>query len=201
MTGEAPGTTIEFARRLKHRNALVAVAFGGLFTAASAWASPPGPGRALLGFLLGLLYANVFEYALHRFALHAQEGFLPEKHGLHHSTWCTAEEPLYVNFARSPWVVVLLIAANAVPVAALELLWHPDIAPGVLAAFTLYFVVFEEIHWRIHMGGLPGWLGFSRRHHLAHHAGAPGRFNVWLPLCDWLAGSLHRLRAGRSTTN
>lgn len=189
MAGEAPNAAIDFGRRVKRRNALAATAFGALLAAAAAWVSPLRAGITLVGFLLGLLYANAFEYALHRFALHARRGFLPEKHGLHHSTWGADDEPLYINFARSPGVVVLLIAANALPVAAAEWLWRPGLAAGMLAAFTLYFVVFEELHWRIHMGGLPRWLEFSRRHHLAHHAGAPGRFNVWLPLCDWLAGS------------
>jgi hypothetical protein len=189
MPGQAPEATVRMARRIKRRNALAAVGFGGLLVAGAAWASPPGVSRALGGCALGLLYANLFEYCLHRFALHAREGFLPEKHGLHHSTWGAEDEPLHVNFARSPWIVVLLIAANALPVAAIEWLWRPGLAVGMLAAFAIYFVVFEELHWRIHMGGLPRWLEFSRRHHLAHHAGAPGRFNVWLPLCDWLLGS------------
>jgi hypothetical protein len=138
------------------------------------------------------LYANAFEYCLHRFALHASEGLLSEKHGLHHSSFRTEEEPVYTNFAQSPWVVVLLFAANSAPVMAVEWLWQPGIATGVLAAFTIYFVVYEEIHWRIHMGGLPRGLEFSRRHHLAHHAGVPDRFNVWLPFCDRLAAALRR---------
>lgn len=186
MTGEAQVGKVEYARRIKRRNALAATAFGALLASGAAWASPPGVWTALGGFLLGLVYANLFEYCLHRFALHAAEGFLPEKHGLHHATWGAEDEPLYVNFARSPWVVVLLIAANALPVAAVEWLWRPGVAAGALAAFAVYFVIFEELHWRIHRGGLPRWLEFSRRHHFAHHAGAPGRFNVWLPLSDWL---------------
>jgi Fatty acid hydroxylase len=186
MTGELLAGNVELARRVKRRNALAALGFGALLVAGAAWASPPGIWRALVGFVLGLLYANLFEYSLHRFALHATKGFLPEKHGLHHSTWGSDDEPLYVNFARSPWVVVGLVAANALPVAALEWLWRPGLAAGALAAFAIYFVIFEELHWRIHMGGLPRWLEFSRRHHLAHHAGAPGRFDVWLPLGDWV---------------
>jgi hypothetical protein len=192
MPGKASEAAIRLARGIKRRNALAATGFGGLLAAGAAWASSPGVWSTLGGFALGLLYANLFEYCLHRFALHAKGGFLPEKHGLHHTTWGKEEEPLYINFARSPWVVVLLIAANALPVAALEWVWRPGFAAGALAAFAIYFVVFEELHWRIHLGGLPRGLKFSRRHHLAHHAGAPRRFNVWLPLCDWLAGSTWR---------
>jgi Fatty acid hydroxylase superfamily len=139
------------------------------------------------GFLAGLLYANAFEYVLHRFFLHWGEGFLVQRHGLHHNTAGAPEEPRYVNFATSPWVVVLVFALNAIPVLALELFLHLRLALGMFAGFTLYFIAYEEIHWRFHLGGwLPGWLRTARQHHMLHHGGFEGRYNVFLPLFDWI---------------
>ena len=150
-----------------------------------------------MGVAGGLLYANAFEYVLHRFFLHWGEGFLVQRHALHHDLLGTRQtRPRYVNFATSPWVVVLVFAANAAPVFGALFLLHPwlgasfpagTLGAGIFGGFTVYFVVYEEVHWRIHMGGwLPRWLGFARRHHMLHHTKAKGYYNVFLPIFDWL---------------
>jgi sterol desaturase/sphingolipid hydroxylase (fatty acid hydroxylase superfamily) len=186
-------------QRVKRLNALTATAFGGALTLVAAVLAPAGPLLWLAGLLLGALYANAFEYALHRFVLHAPESAIPHQHDVHHRSWGRPDEPLYINFTRRPGVVVLLFSVNGLPVLGLEAMFRTGLAAGVLAAFTLYFISYEEIHWRIHAGGLPRWLEFSRRHHLAHHAGEDGRYNVWLPLWDRVAGKFQRLarRFGR----
>jgi len=154
------------------------------------------------GFLAGALYANGFEYVLHRFFLHWGEGFLVQRHGLHHDSAGAAEEARYVNFATSPWVVVLVFVLNAIPVLALEFFFRPQLAVGIFAGFTVYFIAYEEIHWRFHLGGwLPRWMRAARNHHMLHHGGFEGRYNVFLPIFDWIfhradwkKGSLHRSR-------
>jgi Fatty acid hydroxylase superfamily len=98
-----------------------------------------------MGAGLGLLYANAFEYFFHRFALHPPGRTLAHYHGLHHSTWGTLDEPLYVNFAKNPLIVVLLIAVNGLPVFALEYVLRAGLAPGIMVGFV-YFVAYEEIH-------------------------------------------------------
>jgi sterol desaturase/sphingolipid hydroxylase (fatty acid hydroxylase superfamily) len=175
---------LAFGRRVKRLNALTAAAFGGSLALLATALFPAGVAGWLAGLLLGAVYANAFEYALHRFVLHAPESTIPHQHDVHHTSWGRPDEPLYINFTRRPWVVVLLFTVNGLPVLAVEALVGLGVAAGILAAFTLYFIVYEEIHWRIHAGGLPRWLDFSRRHHLAHHAGEEGRYNVWLPLWD-----------------
>ena len=147
------------------------------------------PAGFLAGILLGLLYANAFEYFFHRFLLHLPGRGFARYHELHHSTWGTPEEPRYANFARNPLVVVLLFAVNAVPIVVMEAMLQAGLAPGMMIAFVVYFVAYEEIHWRIHFGGrLPLWLQPARRRHLMHHASAEERFNVFLPVFDWLFG-------------
>ena len=182
-------SSIAFGRKIKCQNALTATVFGGLLAAVAGAISPPRFAACAWGLAAGFVYANLFEYALHRFILHAREGLLAQTHGVHHSTWRGAEEPLYVNFARSPWVVVLLFAGNGLPVIAVDGFLRLGFASAAIVAFVLYFIAVEEIHWRIHMGGLPAWLEFARRHHLRHHARGEGGFNVYLPLFDRLLGT------------
>ena len=182
------------ARSVKRVNAITALVTGGLLAALAYKLMNYGltPLRLLAGTLAGLLYANAFEYFLHRYALHWGEGFLVQRHGLHHETAGAPEEPRYVNFATSPWVVVLVFALNALPVLALELFGHIGLAVGMFAGFTAYFIAYEEIHWRFHIGGwLPGWLQLARGHHMLHHGDFEGRYNVFLPIFDWIFQS-HR---------
>jgi hypothetical protein len=181
----------EIARafRVKRTNAAVAAVTGTLFAATAAWIYPEtrSSQHIVLGIFAGLVYANAFEYVLHRFLLHVGDGFLVQRHKLHHDSAGTPQEARYVNFATSPWVVVLVIVLNSPVPFALEAWLHAGLAAGMLVAFTAYYIAYEEIHWRIHLGGwLPGWLRLARRHHFLHHGGFKGRYNVFLPVFDWL---------------
>jgi hypothetical protein len=174
---------------VKRKNAVVAVVTG----AALVTAAYVGYGLSfslpllLAGLLAGLLYANAFEYVLHRYVLHIGETFLVRQHACHHDTVGTPDEPRYVNFATSGGVVILVFALNTPPVLLIEHLSGMGLAPGMFAGFAIYYILYEEIHWRIHMGGwLPGWLRLARRHHMLHHGDFKGRYNVFLPIFDWL---------------
>ena len=172
------------------RNNLLAAALSG---SALAWISlhffSYSAPHVLAGFATGLLYANLFEYCLHRFVLHRGRGIFFETHMLHHTTLNCPEGPRYVNFSRNPWGVVALFAANAVPFLILEWVLRIGWTTGIFVAFALYYIAFEEIHWRSHMGGwLPKWLRPAARHHMLHHAHETGEYNVFLPLFDWLLG-------------
>ena len=177
------------AVRIKRNNAITAVIAGTALAGflAKASSSVQTYGTFVIGLLAGLLYANIFEYVLHRFFLHWGEGFLVKRHALHHDSAGAVDEARYVNFATSPWIVVLVIVLNAPAAIVVEKLVHASVAPGMLVGFTLYYIAYEEIHWRIHFGGwLPRWLRFARRHHMLHHADFKGYYNVFLPICDWL---------------
>lgn len=189
---DARSAEIARARRVKRVNAITALAIGSILATLVLKlvhfdAREFDPLHLATGFLAGVLYANAFEYVLHRFFLHWGEGFLVQRHGLHHDTAGALEEPRYVNFATSPWVVVLVFILNALPVLVLELFLHIGLAVGIFAGFTLYFIAYEEIHWRFHLDGrLPGWLRTARNHHMLHHGGVEGRYNVFLPIFDWI---------------
>jgi sterol desaturase/sphingolipid hydroxylase (fatty acid hydroxylase superfamily) len=80
---------------------------------------------------------------------------------------------------------------NGVPLLVADLLFKLAIATGVFVGFSVYFILLEEIHWRIHLGEwLPPGLGAARDYHLAHHDRPDARFNIFLPLWDILLGSM-----------
>jgi hypothetical protein len=181
----------EIARGMavKRRNAITALLTGGAlaFLAYGARGSELPGWEFACGLLVGLLYANLYEYILHRFVLHWGNGFLVRRHALHHNSTGTAQEPRYVNFATAPLVVVALFVGNAIPFFLLDHFLHFRLAPSALLAFTVYYLLYEEVHWRFHLGGwLPHSMLRARQHHLLHHGDFEGRYNVFLPFCDWL---------------
>ena len=148
-----------------------------------------------MGMLAGLVYANGFEYYLHRVLLHAGSGVFSQQHMVHHATLQSPDAARYVNFSSNPWGVVALFIANSVPFLILQWFMHAGWIAGVFPSFALYYMAFEEIHWRTHMGGwLPKWLRPAARHHMLHHAHGTDRFNVFLPFFDWLIESVSRVR-------
>ena len=66
-----------------------------------------------MGLLAGFLYANGFEYSLHRFLLHAGRGIFSQQHMVHHATLQSPDAARYVNFSSTPGGVVALFFANA----------------------------------------------------------------------------------------
>lgn len=141
----------------------------------------------LVGLTVGFFYANGLEYAVHRFLLHAGRGFLYRQHMRHHATLQAPDAARYVNFSTKSWQVVALFLANAVPFLIIQWVFHSTWTAGVFAMFTLYYIAFEEVHWRSHMGGwMPRWLRLAAKHHLLHHGHETERFNIFLPVFDWI---------------
>ena len=174
--------------RIKRNNLLAAVLSGSVLVSISIYFCPHSITAILAGFVLGFFYANGFEYCLHRFLLHAGRGVFSRQHMVHHTTLNAPEAARHVNFSSNPWGVVALFFANAAPFLFLQWIFREGWTAGVFASFTIYYIAFEEIHWRSHMGGwLPKWLRPAARHHLLHHARDTGRYNVFLPIFDWLA--------------
>lgn len=173
--------------RIKRNNLLAALLSGAVLVWISLRFSPHSITGILAGFVLGFFYANGFEYCLHRFVLHSGRGFFGQQHMVHHTTLSSPEAARYVNFSSNPWGVVALFAANAAPFLFLTRIFGNGWTAGVFASFAIYYIAFEEIHWRTHMGGwLPKWLRPAARHHMLHHARDTGRFNVFLPIFDWI---------------
>src|SRR3984893_7079862 len=177
--------------RIKRNNLVAAVLSGLTLALISVEFFAPSRIGFIFGLLAGFVYANRIEYCLNRVLLHCGHGIFLQQHMVHHSTLKSLEEARYVNFSRNPWGVVALFFANALPFLALEWIFKNGWVAGAFISFALYYIAFEEIHWRTHMGGwLPAWLAPAARHHLKHHADDTGRFNVFLPMFDWIVGQV-----------
>jgi len=173
--------------RIKRNNLIAAFLSGLMLVLISVKIAAPSRIGFLCGLLAGFVYANGFEYCLHRFLLHCGRGVFSEQHMVHHTTLKSPEAARYVNFSSNPWGVVALFCANALPFLVIEWVFKNGWVAGAFVSFTLYYNAFEEIHWRTHMGGwLPAWLAPAARHHLRHHADNAGHFNVFLPMFDWV---------------
>jgi hypothetical protein len=187
-TGALPA--IVRGREIKKLNALTAMACGGLPAVIFLLLFHTTPARWLLGFLFGLIWANWFEYAYHRYLLHWPGTFFAREHLRHHMSVNTPSEAEHLNLGGSPMWVVLLFVINGVPLVVLDRFLHLGAASGLFAAFALYFIVVEEVHWRLHLGEwLPAICDPARAYHLAHHERPDSRYNIFLPLWDSLLGS------------
>jgi len=181
---------LETGRAINVRNAIVAALCGCGPAALLAYAHPPRLGMWLFGLVCGFIWANFFEYALHRWIMHVPGTYAFDGHLLHHASIGMSNEPLYVNLGGKAIYVVLMFVGNGAPVIIADRLLHWGFAPGVLVSFSLYFILTEEIHWRFHMGGwLPAWLDRARARHMAHHDRPDRDYAIFWSLFDRLFGT------------
>src|ERR1700704_6226303 len=145
--------------RIKRNNLVAALLSGLTLVLISVEFVAPSRAGFLFGLLVGFVYANGFEYCLHRFLLHCGQGVFSQQHMVHHTTLKSPDSARYVNFSSNPWGVVALFCVNALPFLVLERIFKNGWVAGAFVSFALYYIAFEEIHWRTHMGGwLPAWL-------------------------------------------
>jgi hypothetical protein len=173
----------------KRTNAIAAFLCGALPAVALSFHFSSVAWRAsLIGLIVGLIWGNAFEYVYHRWLLHQSGSPLGAGHREHHAQIGTPEQAEHVALITSPVNIVLLFVINGVPAFLItSLLGLRGILSGVFVGWTVYLIATEEIHWRIHMNGwLPPGLRLARAYHIGHHARPNGRYNVFLPLFDFL---------------
>jgi hypothetical protein len=190
---------VRHGRDKKRRNAIAALLCGAIPAVLLSYYSVSAASWELwlLGFIVGLIWGDAFEYVYHRWLLHRPRSPLGNGHHEHHAQIGTPEQAEHVALISSPLNIVLLFVSNGVPaflVASWMGLW--GILSGVFIGWTVYLIVTEEIHWRIHMNRwLPPGLRFARAYHLSHHDIPNSRYNVFLPLVDLLFGSAGQARS------
>jgi hypothetical protein len=175
----------------KRKNAIAAVLCGVLPAAALSFHFSSFAWRAwLIGLIVGLIWGNAFEYVYHRWLLHRSGSPLGAEHREHHAQIGTAEQAEHVALISSPINVVLLFVVNGVPAFLIAFLSGlRGILPGVFIGWAIYLIAAEEMHWRIHLNGwLPPGFRFARAYHMSHHARPNSRYNVFLPIFDWIFG-------------
>lgn len=187
---EVQRIALEHGRNKKRNNAIVAVLSGAVPGIILSLCFPTSWQRWLIGITIGLVWGNAFEYAYHRWLLHWPQSSFGKGHLEHHMNVGTPEEGEHVTLGRSPLHIIPLFLSNGLLVIALDQLFNLRITPGIMVGWSLYLIAAEEVHWRIHMNGwLPPGFRFARPYHMSHHDIPNARFNVFLPLFDFLLRS------------
>ena len=187
---EVQRIALDHGRSKKRNNAIVAVLSGAVPGIILSLYLPTSWQRWLIGITIGLVWGNAFEYAYHRWLLHWPQSSFGKGHLEHHMNVGTPEEGEHVTLGRSPLHIIPLFLSNGLLVIALDRLFNLRITPGIMVGWSLYLIAAEEVHWRIHMNGwLPPGFRFARAYHMSHHDIPNARFNVFLPLFDFVLRS------------
>ena len=161
-------------------------------------------------FVVYFLYSSFFEWSLHRFVFHTPKYnySMFRKHTLVHHQIYKSDET-YHSHEDEPdsvpmnwWALPMMLAFHAPFFFLIQ--WATGIPSvwGGLAAIATYFVIYESIHWAMHVPRAAKFLErfrvyrFLDAHHRAHHKYMLSNLNVVLPLADLTFGTL-RTESGR----
>jgi len=147
------------------------------------------PGVIALGLVGGYLLWTLTEYWLHRLVFHlpvvgpktARVAFLI--HGVHHDHPRDVTRLVMPAGASLALCVLTYLGFRAALGAAA--MWAP------FAGFVLGYVLYDEIHWYLHVGRPTSRFGrWLRREHFLHHFKEPAtRFGVSCPWLDYAFGT------------
>lgn len=189
------------------------LALAALVLTAAIYVARPAPAAAWLMVPGFWVFANFFEWTVHRFPMH--RALIPRimyrNHaGIHHGAF--DEDTMAISEARElslimmPWytIVMLLVAASPVAIVA-ALVGGLPLAGIFYVAALSYFLFYETLHALYHLPtetlerwgiGRPGSLfARLRAHHARHHDPrrmAHENFNVTVPLADTVLGTRAR---------
>ena len=159
-----------------------------------------------VGFVITVVYASLFEWALHRYVMHRPLGKFTypfKSHALVHHRIFKSDHTYHLIHEQDKWTIPMawwngpvLIAVGLTPFLLAALLsgqW--GILCGAVLACSAYYGAYEYMHWCMH---LPRKRNIERSgiffrlngHHLLHHRYMGKNFNVVLPLADLCFGTL-----------
>jgi len=150
-----------------------------------------------------VIYASFFEWYWHKLWMHtprppkeAFRGHTIVHHGLYKGdqSYFVAEGEHPEHILLKPYALPVIFAAH-LPVVFLIEHFAPHTAIGACVAMVLYFVVYEYMHWNMHVprGHFVErfrWFQFLRQHHKLHHRYYQKNFCVLFPLADLCLGTL-----------
>lgn len=147
-------------------------------------------GRALAvgrGLAAGAALWTLVEYSVHRWVMHGSHTGNPltAEHLDHHRHLERTDPLRFDRFLLWPLAGGLAVTAPAALVASLSA------AAGAGVGFAASYCGYRQIHWSIHhRPPLTRWGRHLRRHHLAHHVGAPrANHGVTTDVWDRLLGT------------
>jgi len=160
----------------------------------------------LIGFAVAPFIASFFEWSIHRYVMHRPVGkfdYAFRAHAVvHHQTFKADHTYHLINekdketIPMAWWNGPVLIAMATTPFALVSLIigqWGFALGAGL--AISVYYGVYEYIHWCMHLPKkrIVERSGFYFRlngHHLLHHRYMHKNFNVVFPFADLCLGTL-----------
>jgi hypothetical protein len=155
--------------------------------------------------LCWVFYASFFEWYWHKHWMHtprppreAFRGHTIVHHGLYRgdeSYFVSEEENHPEHILLKPYALPLIVLGHLPVLLAIDRFLVPHTAYGAVIACILYFLVYEYMHWNMHVprGHLVErfrWFQFLREHHKLHHRYMQKNFCVLFPLADVVLGTL-----------
>jgi hypothetical protein len=150
-----------------------------------------------------IIYGSFFEWYWHKFWMHEvrapKEAF--RGHAIVHHGLYKGDESFFIPVEEHPQHILLkpyalpAIVILHLPVVFLIQKWIPHTAIGGIVAMIGYFVVYEYMHWNMHVPRKQfverfAWFQFLRNHHHLHHRHPMKNFCVLLPLADACLGTM-----------
>lgn len=158
------------------------------------------------GFVAAVVYGSFFEWSVHKYLMHKPLGsfkYAFRAHAVVHHQVFKADHTYHLIHEKDKetipmawWNGPVLILLSSIPFALLS--WsigHWGMLTGAAIGMTSYYIMYERIHWCMHLPKArrleQSWL-FRRLngHHLLHHRYMHKNFNVVLPLADLCLGTL-----------
>ncbi len=159
-----------------------------------------------IGILSGLIASSFFEWLLHRYIMHRPLGpfrYPFERHALIHHHIFKADHTYHIiresdkhTVPMAWWNGPALIAVGLIPFLIVSfLLERWGVVCGAATMITIYYGVYEYMHWCMHVPKKrtlerSGIFFRLNGHHLLHHRYMHKNFNVVLPLADLCLGTL-----------
>lgn len=155
-----------------------------------------------LSFLAWVVYGSFFEWYWHKLWMHhprspkeAFRGHTVVHHGLYRGddTYFVDEEHVE-HILLKPYALPAIVLAH-LPVIFLIQHYVSNTAIGATLSCLLYFVVYEYMHWNMHVPRQKfverfKWFQFLRQHHKLHHRYMLKNFCVLVPLADYMLGTM-----------
>ena len=157
----------------------------------------------ILIFAVALVYANLFEYAFHRWLMHRLHGFVKREHMIHHGIFrgdhryhvLRSEDRQFILFEW--WQGPVIIGAHLPPFWAIGAITGRPVWWLGLLALGVYYAAYEYLHWCMHNPcnrsiERTALFRYLDRNHQLHHSQLRINFNVVAPFADLVFGTLQQ---------
>lgn len=153
--------------------------------------------------LFWIVYGSFYEWFFHKYWMHeprtpkeAFRGHAIVHHGLYKGddSYFVPETERPHHILLKPYALPLIVLMHLPVLFLIEKFLVANTLWGGLIACTLYFVVYEYMHWNMHVPRRQfverfRWFQFLREHHKLHHKYAQKNYCVLFPLADWVMGT------------